>query len=116
MSDGEFITNNARFPGSRDFFREHRPEFPVHLGGQGRLLHFATGEESKSSPPGYNGMQHRSVAFNHDRAAPASPRLSARRAQVGPLAAERANPETTGLPDLALSRQGALPIIPFHDG
>jgi hypothetical protein len=54
-------------------------------------------------------MQSLSVGFNHDGAAPAFAKALADGSQ-------QANPETKRLPTVALSPQGALPIIPAHDG
>jgi hypothetical protein len=74
-----------------------------------RAVAFRNREKSKSKSLGYKGMQSLSVGFNHDGAAPAFAKALADGSQ-------QANPETKRLPTVALSPQGALPIIPAHDG
>src|SRR5947208_3304489 len=76
-----------------------------------RAVAFRNRGKSKSSSLGYNGMQSLSVAFNHDGAAPAFAKaLASRRRQL------TGKPRDKRLPTVALSPQGALPIIPAHDG
>src|SRR5437764_11262726 len=76
-----------------------------------RAVAFRNRGKSKSSSPGYNGMPSLSVAFNHNGAAPVSPRPS-----LVADGSQQANPETKRLPTVALSPQGAVPIIPAYDG